>query len=185
MIYFTESNRITKSYARYIIKVESGSFLFLHYLATVSITNNVVYKVVKPISTEENLATPTCPLQIYDDKDNSQFDNLDEIKCIFIILNNTEMISKSLPGEITSFVSKGCDWLEGTSFKMTNSSDIYHKIMKFNSVFINATSKRLVPLIKCMSMFAEQQLQLLYGKFRFRVSWPNIAHQVNYISAVV
>ena len=149
VISFKESNQITKGYARYIIKGESGSFLFIHYLATVNISNNVVYKALKLVSTEENLATPTCPLQIYDDKQNNQFDNLNGIKCIFLLLNNTEMISKSLSGDIISFVNKKCDWLEGTHFKKTNSSDVYRKIIKFNSVYINATSERFVPLSVC------------------------------------
>lgn len=87
MIYFKESNQITKGYARYIIKGEKGSFLFIHHHATVNISDNVVYKVVRLISTEENLVTPTCPLQIYDDKQNNQFDNLNGIKCILLLLN--------------------------------------------------------------------------------------------------
>ena len=70
----------------------------------------------------------------------------------YFYLTNTEMISKSLSGEIISFVNKKCDWLEGTNFKKTNSSDVYHKIMKFNSVFINATSKRFVPLSVCLCL---------------------------------
>ena len=185
MIYFKESNQITKGYARYIIKGESGSFLFIHYLATVNISNNVVYKAVKLVSTEENLATPTCPLRIYDDKQNNQFDNMNGIKCIYLLLNNTEMISKSLSGDIISFVNKKCDWLEGTHFKKTNSSDVYHKIIKFNTVYINVTSERFVYTFKCMSMLAEQQLQLLYSKFRLCVSRPSTAYPANYITVMV
>ena len=151
MLYFEQSNRITKNYARHIIKAQRDSFLFIHSFATVNILNNVVYKIIKQVSGLEKPSIPICPLQVYDPKHNRQFYYLDEINCTFLILNNTEMISKSLPGEISSFLNNKCEWLDGTVFRktITNTSAVYHKIIKFSNTFVSKGTKRLVPLSVC------------------------------------
>ena len=150
VLYFTYKNKIFKNYARHIIKAQRDSFLFVHLLAIVNISNNVIYKVIKHVSTMENLAVPICPLQFYDPDPelNKQFDNLDQT---FLSLNNTEMISKLLSSDITSFINKSCAWLEGTIFKETkfNASTVYHKIAKFSNTFIGKTAKRIIPLSVC------------------------------------
>ena len=100
------------------------------------------------MSSLETSVVPVCPLQVYDhDSENdNQIDDLREINCTFLLLNNTEMISKFLPREITRFINETCVWLENTLFKKTNNTAVYHKIMKFNKIFANKTSERFVPL---------------------------------------
>ena len=151
MLYFEQSNRITKNYARHIVKAQRDSFLFIHSFATVSMSNNVVYKVVKQVSGLEKPSVPICPLQVYDPKHNRQFHFLDEINCTFLISNNTEMMSKPLPGEISSFLHKRCQWLDGTVFRgtVTNTSAVYRKIIKFSNTFVSKGTKRFVPLSVC------------------------------------
>ena len=151
MLYFEQSNRITENYARYIIKAQRDSFLFMNSFATVIISNNIVYKITKQVSGLEKPSVPICPLQVYDLKHNKQFYNLDQINCTFLVLNNTEMISKSLPDEISSFMDKQCIWLDGTVFRrtITNTSAVYHKIAKFSNTFISKVAKRFVPLSVC------------------------------------
>ena len=148
LLYFKQSSQILKNYARHIIKAQGGSFLFIDHIATVSISNNVVYKVVKHVSTMDTSAVPICPLQVYV-HDSTHDNHMHGINCTFILLNNTEMISKSLQSEIISFINKTCVWLESAFFKKTNASAVYHKIMKFNKIFINQTAKRIVPLSVC------------------------------------
>ena len=151
MLYFEQSNRIAKNYARYIIKAQRDSFLFINSFATVIISNNMVYKVTKQVSGLEKPSIPICPLQVYDPKHNKRFHKLDQINCTFLILNNTEMVSKSLPDEISSFMDKKCVWLDGTVFRrtITNTSAVYHKIAKFDNTFISKVDKRFVPLSVC------------------------------------
>ena len=150
MLYFKPigSNQILKNYARHIINAQGSSFIFIDHFATVNISKNVVYKVINHVSSLETSVVPVCPLQVYDhDSENdNQIDDLREINCTFLLLNNTEMISKFLPREITRFINETCVWLENTLFKKANNTAVYHKIMKFNKIFVNKTSERFVPL---------------------------------------
>ena len=153
MLYFKHigSNRILKNYARHIIKAQGSSFLFIDCFAMVNISKNVVYKVVRHVSSLETSVVPVCPLQVYDhDSENDNpIDDLGGINCTFLLINNTEMISKFLPSEITTFINETCVWLESTFFKKINNTAVYHKVMKFNKIFINKSSERFVPLSVC------------------------------------
>ena len=158
LIFEKPYSEISSNYARHIIKAQSSSFIFMQYSATVNVSHNVVYKVIKQVNIFEKHATPICPLQVYAMvyvhssyfSQNSSF--LDVINCILMFSNNVEMISKTLPTDIISYVSNKCRWLEDTSFQNINAnvSIAYHKIVTaLNNTFASKTAKRLVPLSVC------------------------------------
>ena len=142
----SDYSEISSNFARYIIK---ASYIFIHFLVTVNISNNVVYKVIEQVSLFE-----ICPLQIYDSIYSNKQKGLhvDEVKCELLLSNNLEMISKDLPTETISHVNNKCKWLEGTIFQKTNVNVhiAYHKIIRrMNNTFVNKTTKRLIPLSVC------------------------------------
>ena len=55
-------NEISSNIARHIIKAQSHSFIFMHFLATANISHNVVYKVIELVRAVEKQAIPICPL---------------------------------------------------------------------------------------------------------------------------
>ena len=112
-LYIKGYNEICSNSARYIMKAQSNSYLFVHCLAIFNISHNVVFKVTKIVSNIEKYATPICPLQIYVDINQHKF-HLDLLNCSLILSNNTEMISKTLPNEIISYIHNKCKWLGGT-----------------------------------------------------------------------
>ena len=129
---------ISGNYARYIVKAQSNSFLFMHILPTVNISNNVVYKTTKLVSASEKQSVHICPLQI-------TITDLDAINHKFLLLNNTEMISKTLSTEIISYFNRNCTWFYDTIFQKTNET-----VFKSNNTFVNKTNKkRLIPLSVC------------------------------------
>ena len=146
-IYFIRNNRIIKNKARYIIKAQRGSIFYLHSFATVIIVGNVVYKVVIQENTIERSEVHICPLQVIS---NIQFANIDAINCTFLLLNNTEMISKSLPDQFLPFNNINCKWrFETMISKNLNVSVVYHKIIQYDNTYINKTSKRFIPTSVC------------------------------------
>ena len=147
-LYIKNHNEISNNCVRHIIIAQSNSLLFMHYHATFNISYNAVYKVMKLVSTFEKHAIPICPLQVYGNIDNF---HLDTINCTLLLSNNIEMISKTLPTEIISYVNNKCDWLEGTIFQKINTNVLtaYHKILKSNNSFVHEAKKRLVPLCVC------------------------------------
>ena len=148
MLYIQNYNEINSSHGRHIIEAQSNSFLYIHYLATVNISHNVVYKVIKFVSTFERHALSICPLQIYG---SNKTLHLDAISCILLLSNNTKMISKTLPTEITTHVNNKCHWLRGTILQRINVSlsNVYQKIIRrVNNTVVNNT-KRLIPLSVC------------------------------------
>ena len=151
-------NEISSNYARHIIKTQTSSFIFMHQATTVKVSHNVVYKIVKQVNIFEKHATPICPLQVYSyayifinySNENSWYTDVRD--CMLMLSNNTEMISKILPTDITSYVNNKCRWLEGTNFQNVNAnaSIAYHKIViSLNNTVANKTTKRLVPLSVC------------------------------------
>ena len=141
LLYTEGYNDISNNYTRHIIKAQSNSFLFMHYLATANVSHNVVYKVIKLVSSFEKHFTPICPLQVY----NSWSLHLDVVNCTLLLSYNMEMLSKILPSEIVSYVSNKCDWF-GCTILQTNVQIVYQKIIRVNNTFVNKTTKRLVPL---------------------------------------
>ena len=81
-------------------------------IATVNLIDNIAYKVVQQVNTPDNSGVPICPLQFYDTKHDIQFDDLDDINCLILLLNNTEMISKSLPGNVFHSLMKSVSGLK-------------------------------------------------------------------------
>ena len=100
----SDYSEVNSNFARYIIK---ASYIFIHFLVTVNISNNVVYKVIEQVSLFE-----ICPLQIYDSiYSNKQYSlHVDEVKCELLLSNNLEMISKVLPTETISHINNKCNW---------------------------------------------------------------------------
>ena len=147
-IYFIRKNRIVKNKARYIIKAQTRSILYLHSFATVIIVGNVVYKVVIQENTIEHSEVHIlCPLQVFSD---IEFANIDAINCTFLILNNTEMISKSLLDQFLPFINVNCKWhFERRISNNLNASVVYHKIIQYDNTYINKTSKRFIPTSVC------------------------------------
>ena len=150
MTYLVDSNRINNNKARYIIKAQRGSIFFIQNFATVSIVNNIAYKVVLHENSADNSGVPICPLQFYDTSHTVGLDDLDGINCTLILLNNTEMILKSLPGQFLPFIDVNCTWYERFFFEKLNASAVYHKIVQFNNnTIISKTSERFLPLSVC------------------------------------
>ena len=149
--YFIDSNRFTNNKARYIIKAQRASVFFIQAFATVSVVDNIAYKViVLQENTPDNSGVPLCPLQVYRIKYTIELDDLDGINCTLLLLNNTEMISKSLPGQFLPFINVNCTWFESVIFEKLNASAVYHKIIQFNNnAFISKTFERFVPLSVC------------------------------------
>ena len=143
-------NNINNNYAIHIIKAQSNSFLYMHYLATVNISHNVVYKVIKQVSAVEKHAAPLCPLQVYDSITPNNF-QLDSVQCTLLLTNNIEMISKILPSDIISYAHNRCEWFEDTIFQKINANILiaYQKIIISNNVFVNKTTPRLILLSVC------------------------------------
>ena len=149
MIYFKLSNTFINNKARYIIKAQRGSVFFIQCFATVYIVDNVAYKVLVQENPLDNLGVPICPLQVYGNEQSIQSDDLDGINCTFLLLNNTEMISKSLPDHLFPSINTNCKWYEDTIFELINVSTVYHKTIKSTNTVINNTSERIIPLTVC------------------------------------
>ena len=132
------------NYARYIVKAQSNSFLLMSTLTTINISNNVVYKTTKVVSALEKHTVPICPLQMIKPTTINH-------TCRFLLLNNTEMISKALPTEINSYFNRNCTTLllDYIIFQKMNISRT-NSIVKSNNTFVNKiTKKRLIPLSVC------------------------------------
>ena len=141
MVVFKRYTEISGNYARYIVKAQTKSFLFMDVPADVNISNNVAYKTSKLVSASEKHTIPICPLQIIR-TDAMATDNK------FLLLNNTEMISKTLSTEIISYFNRNCTLLYNTK---TNANPSQKKlIVESNKTFVNKiTEKRLIPLSVC------------------------------------
>ena len=150
ILYINNYNNISSNYARHIIKAQSNSYIFIYYLATVNISHNVVYKVIKQVSSVEKHAIPLCPLQVYGRILQNSF-HFDSVKCVLLLINNMEMTSKILPSEIISYANSKCEWFESNIFQLINVNVLiaYHKIIRMNNTFVNKTTKRLIPLSVC------------------------------------
>ena len=148
MLYFQLSNSFIKNKARYIIIAQRESIFFIFIFAAVSIVDNIAYKVVLQVNTPG--VSNFCPLQIYDTYEHRvYFGNLDNINCTFSLLNNIEMISKSLPGQFPPFNNINCENLGDKFVKWTDPKPVYYKIIKLSNTVINKTSERFVPLSVC------------------------------------
>ena len=145
VIDFIKNNRFIKNKARYALIGQIGSILYLDDFATVRIVDNVAYKVILQEDTLDISGMPTCPLQFFDSEHIIEINDLHGISCTISLLNNTEMISKSLPNQLFPFTNAKCAWFEDSVFKQTNASTVYHKTIKFNNI-INKASERFVPL---------------------------------------
>ena len=168
MLYVRDYSEISSNYARHIIKAQDNSFMFIHYLATINISQNVVYKVFKQVSNFERHTTPIYPFQISIGK--LKLNNLhsNAVNCTLLLSKNMEMISKILPTDTISYMNNKCKWLEGTFYQKINAnvSIVYHKIVRWNNTFVNETVKRLIPLsvCPCLLISNDNYVQLLCGK---------------------
>ena len=149
MLYFQLNNIFINNKARYIIKAQKGTIFFMFKNATVNLIDNIAYKVVQQVNIPDNSGVPICPIQFYDTEHNVQSNDLDSIKCKILLLNNTEMISKSLPSELFPFINTKCEWFEDTTFKWTNAKTVYNKVIKLSNTVIDKSSERVVPLSIC------------------------------------
>ena len=146
-LYVQKYYEISSNYARHIIKAQGSSFILIHYLATINISHNVVYKVFN----FERHATPICPFQV--SIGNTRLNNLyfSAVNCTLLLSKNMEMISRILPTDLISYMNNKCKWLEGTFYQKINAnvSIAYHNIVRWNNTFVNETVKRLIPLSVC------------------------------------
>ena len=141
ILVFRQYTEISGNYARYIVKAQSNSLLFMHVLPTINISNNVVYKTTQQVSPLEKHTLSICPLQMT---------RYTTSNCRFLLLNNTEMISKALPTEITSYFNRNCTLLYNTIFPKINVNANQKNLIKSNNTFVNKTTeKRLIPLSVC------------------------------------
>ena len=147
ILYFQLSNSFIKNKARYIINAQRESIFFIFIFAAVSIVDNIAYKVVLQVNTP---GVSKCPLQVYDIYEQRiYYGILNKINCTFSLLNNTEMISKSLPGQFPPFNNIDCEWLGDTFYPWRDPKPVYHKIIKLSNTVINKTSERFIPLSVC------------------------------------
>ena len=136
MLVFRHYTEICGNYARYVIKAQSNSILFMTVFTTINISNNVVYKTTKLVNVLEKHTVHICPLLII---------NTDATNCKFLLLNNTEMIYKTFSTEIISYFNRNCTWFHNNIFQKTNAN-----IFKSNNTFVNKTTEdRLIPLSVC------------------------------------
>ena len=151
ILYVQKYNEISSNYARHIIKAQGNSFIFIHYLAIINISHNVVYKVFKQINNFEGYATPICPLQVSITEAKLNNLHFNKVNRTLLLSKNMEMISKILPTDIISYMNNKCKWLEGTFYQKINAnvSIAYHKIVRWNNTFVNKTVKRLISLSVC------------------------------------
>ena len=147
ILYVMNYNEISSNYARYIIKSQDSSVILMHYLATINISHNVVYKVFN----FERHATPICPFQVSIGNTRLNKLHFNAVNCTLLLSKNVEMISRILPTDIISYMNNKCKWLEGTFYQKINAnvSIAYHKIVRWNNIFVNETVKRLIPLSVC------------------------------------
>ena len=150
MMDFQLSNRFIKNKARYLIKAQEGSMFFIHRFTTVSVVDNIAYKVILQQNTPDNFGTSTCPLQVYYIHRCGKLINLESLYCTFILQNNIEMVLKPLPGQFLPLINTNCIWYPGSILKKFNASVVYHKIIQYNNnAFINRTTDRPLPLSVC------------------------------------
>ena len=151
VLLFKRYTEISNNYARHAIKAQSKSFLLINVAVTANISHNVVYKTTKLVSNFEENAVPICPLQGYKIVFSRNF-QLNNISCKFLLLHNTEMVSKVLPTQLFLHVNNKCTWLIGSIFQKMRIqvNTIYNTIIKYNNTFVNKnTIKRKIPLTVC------------------------------------
>ena len=144
LLVFRDYTEISGNYARYIVKAQINSILFMYGSTAVNISSNVVYKTSKLVSALEKHTVHICPLQI-------NIIDITRTNLRFLLLNNTEMISKIVSTEITSYFNRNCTFLYDTTFQKTN-ANVSQKnlIVKSNNTFVNKIiTKRLIPLSVC------------------------------------
>ena len=149
---FLDNNIFIKNKSRYIIKAQSRSSFFIHNSATVAIVDNVAYKVLIQENIVDKSGVLKCPLQVYDTILNYRLDDLDSITCTFVLLNNTEMISKYLPGydQLNPYINGHCMWYSVKIInEKLNASVVYRKILQYNTEFISKYSEKFIPLSVC------------------------------------
>ena len=104
ILYIRNYKEIESNYARHIIKAQGNLFIFMHYLATINISHNVVYKVFN----FEKHATPICPIQVSIGIQNLYDLHFNDVsKCTLLLSNNMEMISRILPTDIPTDIAIG------------------------------------------------------------------------------
>ena len=187
LTYFTD-NIFTKNKARYIIKAQGGSSLFIQNYATVAIVHNVAYKVLLHENLVDDSGILKCPLQVYDTEQYNGIDDLDSINCTFVVLNNAEMISKYLPtyDQLHSYIKGSCIWYSDRTIseKLMQVLFIVKFYSSYNTEFISKCSKRFVPLSVCPCS-QNDSYSCYNAKFGISISWPDIAHKANYTTLVV
>ena len=105
--------------ARYIIKAQKGSTFYIEVFATVSVTHNIAYKVVVHENLPSFSRTPTCPLQVSKAENTN---TLNGIKCTFMLLNNSEMISRY---QFLPYMNVYCLWYEDTISEKLDANAVY------------------------------------------------------------
>ena len=164
-------------------RLDQFSIIIKNY-AIVTIVDNVAYKVLLHENVADKSGILKCPLQAYEVK---PFEDLDSINCTFMVLNNTEMTSKYLPGydQLHSYINDNCMWYtKGSINEKLNASIVYHKILQYNTEFIGKCSERFVPLSVCpcsqngsyncydANLGSVFPGQMLHTKFIIPYQWP-------------
>ena len=115
-------------------------------LATVKISENIVYLVAKQARTFGDDSRPICPIQFHSYRGNIDKFSSKALRAIYqvLIINNMRMTSKG--GEM-SFGN--CTWLAGTAFQKRAAKFVYERVLQVVNIPINRTTKRLIPLSVC------------------------------------
>ena len=147
MIVFKELIKFTNNHARHIISGNSGSYFMITEYTTFTISYNTIYMVAKYAHTLGENAHVICPIQFYSTKGN--FDkNPHAFNCTALLLNNTFMTTKHLPGSDSTFAT--CKWLGGSAFHKTNPEMVYSNLLRVNNnIVIKNTEQRIIPLSVC------------------------------------
>ena len=139
----------TNNNARQILQAKSSSYLIIEEVTTVNMSANTVYMVAKQARTFGDDSRPICPIQFHNYRRNIDKDKSPRIDTLYkiLMLRNVHMTSKNLPAEDLSFGN--CTWLAGTAFRSKAAKLVYQEVLKFTSIPVNRTTKRLIPLSVC------------------------------------
>ena len=147
MIISKEQIEFTNNHVRHLISGNSGSYFMITEYTNLTMSYNTVYMLAKYVHTLGENAHLICPIQFYSKKSN--FDkNPYAFNCTILLLNNTFMTTKHLPGFDSSFDK--CKWLGGSAFQKTNPKMVYlNLILVANNIIVKKTEQRMIPLSVC------------------------------------
>ena len=150
----------TGNNARQILQAKDGSYVIISELIIINMSRNNVYMVAKQEHMYGDNSWPICPVQFHSYRGNIDKFHLSDIGNFYKLRQCAYDIKTSTPGHDNSFGN--CIWLSGTAFNKRSAELVYNMVMKIAHTPINKMMKRLIPLIKCLSMHQCNWLWLLF-----------------------